>query len=91
VELQRCGTKPRSLKVCRDPWYCTQPVINDKIVAWVEVRRKQARLVVRSLRSGRTRTTTMRDYPPVAAGLAPLLVGKRLYLVSGDHVLGVGL
>jgi hypothetical protein len=90
VELQRCGAKPRILKVCRTV-SCTQPVINDDIVAWVEIRRSRARLVVRSLRTGATRATPMRGYPQVPGVLAPLLVGKRLYLVSGDQVLRVRL
>jgi hypothetical protein len=88
VELQRCGAKPRTLKVCRAPWSCTQPVINDRIVAWVETRRRTGRLVVRSLRTGRTRATTVRDSDDP---IKPLLAGSRLFLVSGDHVRRVAL
>jgi hypothetical protein len=89
VELQRCGAKPRTLKVCRAPWTCTQPVINDRIVAWVEARRRHGRLVVRSLRTGRTRAVTVRnsDSDP----MEPLLAGSRLFLVSGGHIRRVAL
>ncbi|MEA2149331.1 MAG: hypothetical protein QOD69_1161, partial [Solirubrobacteraceae bacterium] len=88
VELQRCGAKPRTLKVCRAPWSCSQPVINDRIVAWIEARRRKARLVVRVLRTGRTLATTMRDHHDA---MKPLLVGDQLFLVSGDHVRRVAL
>jgi hypothetical protein len=88
VELQHCDTKPRTLKACRAPWSCTQPVINDHIVAWVETRRHTGRLVVRSLRTGRTRATTMRDsHDPIK----PLLAGTRLFLLSNDHLRRVAL
>jgi hypothetical protein len=52
-------------------------------------RRRTARLVVRSLRTGRTRATTVRhsDDDPIK----PLLAGSRLFLVSGDHVRRVAL
>ena len=74
----------RTLKVCRVPWFCTQPVINDRIVAWVETRRRRTgRLVVRSLRTGRTRATTVRD---AGDRMKPLLAGDRLFLLSGGHV-----
>jgi hypothetical protein len=61
---------------------CTQPVINDRIVAWAENHfdspgRQTGRLVVRSLRTGRTRTT-----PTSPAKLEPLLVGDRLYVLT---------
>jgi hypothetical protein len=88
VELQRCGARPRTLKVCRAPWSCTQPVIGDRVVAWVEARRRKARLVVRSLRTGRTRATTMRDHHDA---MTPLLVGDRLFLVAGGEVRRVAL
>lgn len=88
VELQRCGAKPRTLKVCRAPWSCTQPVINDRIVAWAETRRRRGRLVVRSLRSGRTRATSVRDS---GERMLPLLAGDRLFLLSGGHVRRVAL
>ncbi len=88
VELQRCAAKPRTLKVCRAPWACTQPVIDDRVVAWVETRRRKGRLVVRSLRTGRVRATTVRTFHDE---LKPLLVGDRLYLASGDTVRRVAL
>jgi hypothetical protein len=88
VTLQHCGSTPRPLKVCRRV-VCGQPVINDRIVAWVETKRLHTvRLVVRSLRTGRTRASTTRAYRGTAT---PLLVGSRLYLTSGTRLLGVAL
>jgi hypothetical protein len=85
VELQRCGAKPLTLKVCRAV-DCGQPVIDDRIVAWVETKRGNARLVVRSLRTGRTRTTPIGPYP-----MTPVLVAGRLYVLAGQRLLGVAL
>ncbi|MDX6706101.1 MAG: hypothetical protein QOI48_1947, partial [Solirubrobacteraceae bacterium] len=47
------------------------------------------RLVVRSLGTGRTRSVTVRtsDYDAIE----PLLVGSRLFLISGGHVRRVAL
>jgi hypothetical protein len=88
VTLQHCGSKSRTLKVC-GAVACSQPVINDRIVAWVETRRLHTvRLVVRSLRTGRVRASTMRAYRGTTT---PLLVGSRLYLASGTRLLGVAL
>jgi hypothetical protein len=90
VELQRCGRTPRTLKICT-AIDCTQPVINDRIVAWGENRFDRrgtvsVRLVVRSLRTGATRTTATGPAP-----LTPLLVGQRLYVLVGKRLLGVDL
>jgi hypothetical protein len=88
LELQRCGTKPRTLKICRTV-LCTQPVITHRFVAWAENRDgkiREGRLVVRSLRTGRTRVTSMRARP-----LTPLLVGDRLYVLAGRRLLRAAL
>jgi hypothetical protein len=93
VELQRCATRPRTLTVCRRV-ICTQPVINDRIVAWAESHfdhrgRATGRLVVRSLRTGRTRTTATSP-----TTLEPLLVGDRLYVLAAgpaNRLLGVAI
>lgn len=87
VELQRCGTKPRALTICD----CSQPVINGKIVAWIQRGgSKRFRLVLRSLRTGRTRATKV-----MLGSFTPVLVGDRLYLTSSGsgaiHVLSADL
>jgi hypothetical protein len=86
VELQHCGAKPKTLKICTAPLMCSQPVINGSIVAWTENRtstvKPQGRLVVRSLRTGRIRAT-----PWTSKLIDPLLVGQRLYLVPANRLL----
>jgi hypothetical protein len=76
VQIKRCGTaRARTIRVCRTVT-CTQPVLDDRIVAWTELRGlpAQSRLVVRWLRSGRVRRT-----PWQAQSLQPVLVDHRLY------------
>lgn len=94
VELQHCGARPRTLVVCRS-MTCSQPVINDRIVAWTQTRydatkpvssRTTERLVVRSLAGGRTRSIAT-----TSTAATPLLVGERLYLVASGRLLRVAL
>ncbi len=77
VQIQRCGTaRARTIRVCRTVT-CSQPVLDDRIVAWREDRVAPpwaSRLVVRWLGSGRVRRTPWR-----APRLTPVLVGHRLY------------
>jgi hypothetical protein len=89
VELQRCGARPRTLAVCREV-VCTQPVIDARVVAWAETRYvtryhepPSGRLVVRSLRTGRTRRTRI-----VRASLTPLLIAGRLFVATPNRLLG---
>jgi hypothetical protein len=77
VQIKRCGTtKARTIRVCRTVT-CSQPVLDDQIVAWTELRRRPAlsRLVVRRLGSGRVRRTAWQ-----ALSLEPVLVDHRLYV-----------
>ena len=81
IELQHCGRAPRTLRVCRR-FQCSQPVITTRFVAWTETT-THGKLVVRSLSTGRIRTAS-RSTP-----LAPLLVGRRLYVKAGGRLLRV--
>jgi hypothetical protein len=75
IRLQRCGQATRTLRRC-EKTICSDPVIDARLVAWAESRRgAPVTLTVRSLRSGLVRRVTAN------AGLAPLLVGDRLYVV----------
>ena len=88
VELQRCGAAPRTLRVCRQPVLCSQPVIAAHVIAWVEDRGDRHALVARSL--GRL-GSRVRIGPVETLGFAnpitPLLVGERLYLASADRLM----
>ena len=78
VQIQRCGSaRARTIRVCR-MLLCSEPVLDDRIVAWTEqrpVRPYASRLVVRWLRSGRVRRTPWR-----MLSLRPVLVDHRLYV-----------
>ena len=78
IQIQRCGTaRARTIRVCRR-LRCSDPVLDDRIVAWTEqrvVRPYASRLVVRRLRSGRVRRTPWR-----ILSLRPVLVDHRLYV-----------
>lgn len=77
VQIKRCGTaRAQTIRVCRTVT-CSQPVLDDRIVAWTEHRfisPYASRLVVRRLRSGRVRRT-----PWLALPVRPVLVDHRLY------------
>jgi hypothetical protein len=76
IVLQRCGQPARILRRCVKST-CSDPVIDGRIVAWAESKPNASpTLTVRSLRSGVVRRATGH------AGLAPLLVGGRLYVVA---------
>ena len=78
VQLQRCGRPTRTLRRCLKTT-CSDPVIDDRVVAWQESarnRRSPVTLTVRRHRDGRVRRLTDDPY-----GLEPLLVAGRLYVV----------
>ena len=82
VELQRCETRPKVVRRCMR-FACSQPVITSRWVAWTEsVRGTTGRLVVRSLKTGRTRRSA-----PRRTGMIPLLMDGDLFVVAGDHLL----
>ena len=78
VQIQRCGgARARTIRVCHR-LTCSQPLLDDRIVAWTEqrvVHPYASRLVVRWLRSGRVRRT-----PWLRLSLRPVLVDHRLYV-----------
>jgi len=82
IVLEACGRRPTTVRVCAGRVTCSDPVINDRVVAWVENR---SRLVVRSLGSGRTRAVA------APAPLTLLAVGPRLYVTSDGRLLRVAL
>ena len=88
IELQRCGGRGRTIRVCRTVT-CSQPVLDHRIVAWTEARGVgvtfSSRLVVRRLRSGRVRRT-----PWQTTRLSPLLADRRLYAHEGPSLPGLG-
>ena len=85
VELQHCGAKPRTLRICTAPLVLAarhqrehrrldrKPSHDDQ---------PPGRLVVRSLRTGRIRTT-----PWTGKLIDLLLVGQRLYLAPANRLL----
>ena len=85
VQLQRCGQPTKVLRTCRQ-FRCSQPVITSKWVAWTESTPHSGRLMVRSLTTGRTRRSAVR-----ASGMSPLLLGRRLYVVSAGRLLRASL
>jgi hypothetical protein len=85
VQLQRCGQPTRVLRTCRR-FSCSQPVITSKWVAWTESTPDSGRIVVRSLTTGRTRRSASRT-----SGMSPLLLGRRLYVVSAGRLLRASL
>ncbi len=93
VEFQRCGAKPRTLRVCRQPVFCSQPLIGAHLVAWVEDRGPRHKLVVRSLRALRGRAVRIGRVASFsfASSIQPLLVGDRLYLAASGRLLRVAL
>jgi hypothetical protein len=83
VQVDRCGTKVRTVRVCRTV-ICSQPLLDDHVVAWTETRgigSTSTRLVVRMLRSGRVRRT-----PWAPQLLTPLLIGHRLYALAESSI-----
>ena len=90
VQFQRCGAMPRTLRVCRQPLFCSQPVIGAHLVAWVEDRGARHTLVVRTLRArGHTVHAGRRVTWRLANPIQLLLVGERLYVASGGRLLRV--
>jgi hypothetical protein len=88
IELQRCGARPRTVRVCRTV-SCSQPVIGTGILAWIESRKVKPyadRVVVHSLRSGRARRSS---WVPSLQSL--LLVGSRLYVAAQQRLLRAAL
>lgn len=84
VQLQRCGHPTRTLRRCHTRTiHCSDPVIDDRLVAWEERPRLPGplSLTVRWHRSGRVQRVASG-----ASGLTPLLVGGRLYLVRATPV-----
>ena len=81
VQIQRCGTtRARTIRVCRTV-ICSEPVLDDRIVAWTEQRKVSpyaSRLVVRQLRSGRVRRTPWSSPQSLPGRL--ILVDHRLYV-----------
>jgi hypothetical protein len=81
IVLQSCGQPTRILHRCVKST-CSDPVIDGRVVAWVErPRRGNPTLTVRSLRSGGLIRRVTEN-----AGLAPLLVGGRLYVVRSTSL-----
>lgn len=84
IRLERCGQPARTLRRCAKT-ICSDPVIDDRFVAWSSRRRNGPTvLTVRSLRSGPVRRLT--EAP--SHGLAPLLIGGRLYVVRSTPLDG---
>jgi hypothetical protein len=90
VLLERCGRAPELLQRCHLPAYCSQPVIDDRFVAWTVDRWSPGRgstLHVRSLKTGRARSLQLLTAPAPTL----MLVAHRLFLASEGRMLRVSL
>ena len=89
VVLQRCGRKQQTLSTCRRGTACSQPVIDDRNVAWIERHEGHgSRLRVRSLRTAVVRSLDL-GRPAVAPTV--LLVAHRLFVAINGRLLRVAL
>lgn len=78
VRLQQCGRPPRTLRRCRT--VCGEVTLDDRTVAWVEASGLGSIVMMRDLRTGRTRSF------PRAAPTQLRLLRHRLYTLTDGEL-----